>query len=99
MDPQHWLLIRSHFDPGSGIKKIRIRDQHPGSATLETRNHLGDGLDLGAELLLDPVQGESIIVGDQVDRHTQVSEPTRKNIMHQVVESYRVGLNCEAGWD
>jgi hypothetical protein len=59
-------------------RKIRIWDQNPGAATMETRTHLGDGLDLGAELLLDPVQGESIVVGDQVDRHTQVSEPTRK---------------------
>ncbi len=53
---------------------------------METRTHLGDGLDLGAELLLDPVQGESIVVGDQVDRHTQVSEPTRKNSLHKVVD-------------
>ncbi len=66
-------------------RNIRIRDQHPGSATLETRTHLGDGLDLGAKLLLDPVQGESIVVGDQVDRHTQVSEPTRKNSLNKVV--------------
>jgi hypothetical protein len=62
-------------DPGS-------KNSDPGStsrtATLETRTHLGDGLDLGAELLLDPVQGESIVVGDQVDRHTQVSEPAPK---------------------
>ncbi len=31
-DPQHWNL----FDPGSHLRdgKIRIRDKHPGSATL-----------------------------------------------------------------
>ncbi len=91
--------IRSHFDPRSGIGQFGSGIKTPRSATLETRTHLGDGLDLGAQLLLDPVQGESIVVGDQVDRHTQVSEPTRKKIMYQVLESYRVGLNCEAGWD
>jgi hypothetical protein len=68
------------------------------------RTYLGDGLDLGAELLLDPVQGESIVVGDQVDRHTQVSEPTRNNSLYKVVDylmyqSCRAGLNCEAGRD
>jgi len=26
----------------------------------------GDGLDLGAELLLDPVQGEPVVVGDRL---------------------------------
>jgi len=36
---------------------------------------LGDGADLCAQLLLDPVEGEPVVVGDQVDRHTQVTEP------------------------
>jgi hypothetical protein len=28
------LGSRNLFDPGSGMEKIRIRDKHPGSATL-----------------------------------------------------------------
>ena len=31
--------------------------------------------DFCAELLLDPVQSEPVVVGDQVDRHTEVAEP------------------------
>jgi hypothetical protein len=33
------MRIRNLFDPGSGIRdvKIRIRDKHPGSATLNVR--------------------------------------------------------------
>jgi hypothetical protein len=27
-------------DPGSGMEKIRIRDKHPGSATLKQRNEM-----------------------------------------------------------
>jgi hypothetical protein len=32
-----WVKILIFFDadPGSGMEKIRIRDKHPGSATLE----------------------------------------------------------------
>ena len=30
-------------------------------------DHLRDGLDLGAKLLLDAVEGEPVVVGDQVD--------------------------------
>lgn len=37
---------------------------------------LGDGADLCAELLLDPVQGEAIVVGDQIDGHAEVTEPS-----------------------
>ena len=35
----------------------------------------GDGFDLCAQLLLDSVEGESVIVGDQVDGDTKVAEP------------------------
>ena len=35
----------------------------------------GDGFDLRAQLLLDSVEGESVIVGDQVDGDTKVAEP------------------------
>ena len=37
----------------------------------------GDGLDLGGELLLDLVEGEAVLVGDQIDRQTQVAEAAR----------------------
>lgn len=36
---------------------------------------LGDGLDLRAQLLLDAVQGEPVLVGDQVDGDPEVAEP------------------------
>jgi hypothetical protein len=34
-----WIRIRESFDPGSGMEKFgsRIRDEHPGSATLQKR--------------------------------------------------------------
>ena len=35
---------------------------------------LGDGPDLCPELLLDPVQSEPVVVGDEVDCNTQVAE-------------------------
>uniref|UniRef100_A0A6B0UWV9 Putative secreted protein n=1 Tax=Ixodes ricinus TaxID=34613 RepID=A0A6B0UWV9_IXORI len=35
---------------------------------------LGDGLDLCAQLLLNAVQGEAVVVGDQVDGDAQVAE-------------------------
>ena len=35
----------------------------------------GDRFDLRAQLLLDSVEGESVIVGDQVDGDTKVTEP------------------------
>ena len=41
----------------------------------ENQTCLGDGADLCAELLLDPVQGEAIVVGDQVDGNTEVTKP------------------------
>ena len=47
-------------------------------------NHLGDGPDLGPELLLDPVQGEPVVVGDQVDSDTKMSEATRATDTMQV---------------
>ena len=34
----------------------------------------GDGLDLCAQLLLDPVQSKSVVVGDQVDCDSKVTE-------------------------
>merc|ERR1711970_685063 len=40
-------------------------------------NHLRDWLDLCAKLLFDPVQGKSVVVGDQVDGNTQVTKPAR----------------------
>ena len=44
----------------------------------------GDGLDLGGELLLDLVEGEAVLVGDQVDRQTQVAEAARATDAVQV---------------
>ena len=38
---------------------------------------LWNGCNLGTELLLDSVEVESIIPIDQVDRHSQMSEPSR----------------------
>jgi hypothetical protein len=32
-DPDPGIILA--LDPGSGMEKIRIRDKHPGSATLE----------------------------------------------------------------
>ncbi len=32
-----------NLDPGSGMEKIRIRDKHPGSATLDADQHPGLG--------------------------------------------------------
>ena len=37
-------------------------------------DHLWDGLDLCAQLLLDAVQGEAIVVSDQVDGNTWKSK-------------------------
>jgi hypothetical protein len=36
LEPIFWVKILEFFDvdPGSGMEKIRIRDKHPGSATL-----------------------------------------------------------------
>ncbi len=39
----------------------------------------GDGLDLSSQLLLDFVQIESVFIGNQVNRDTQVSESTRSS--------------------
>jgi hypothetical protein len=36
----------------------------------------GDGADFGAQLLLDAVQVEAVVVGDEVDGQTQVAETT-----------------------
>lgn len=49
----------------------------PYEANYSLNEYLWDGLDLGAQLILDAVQSESILVSDQVDRNAQVSEPTR----------------------
>eukprot|EP00598_Pedospumella_elongata_P012220 CAMPEP_0185012080 /NCGR_PEP_ID=MMETSP1098-20130426/98114_2 /TAXON_ID=89044 /ORGANISM="Spumella elongata, Strain CCAP 955/1" /LENGTH=384 /DNA_ID=CAMNT_0027541129 /DNA_START=1898 /DNA_END=3052 /DNA_ORIENTATION=- len=40
-------------------------------------DHAGDGLDLGGQLLLDLVQREAVLVGDEVDGQTEVAEATR----------------------
>lgn len=40
-------------------------------------NHLGDGLDLRAELLLNAVQGKAVLVRDQVNGNTEVAKPAR----------------------
>lgn len=45
---------------------------------------LRDGLDLRAELLLDLVQVEAVLVRDEVDRKTEVSETTRATDTVQV---------------
>jgi hypothetical protein len=33
-DPEQGTGIRNLIDPGSGMEQIRIRDEHPGSATV-----------------------------------------------------------------
>ena len=38
--------------------------------------HPWDGFDFSAQLLLNPVQSESVIVGDEVDGDTEVTEPS-----------------------
>ena len=38
-------------------------------------NDLRDGLDLRAQLGLDPVQGEAVVVGDEVDGNAHVAKP------------------------
>ena len=40
-------------------------------------NHLGDRLDLGAQLALDAVQAEAVLVRDEVDGDAEVAEPPR----------------------
>ena len=48
----------------------------------------GDGLDLSAQLRLDPVKRESVIIGDQVDGHSEVtissasSDPVKVGLGH-----------------
>lgn len=49
-------------------------------------DHLRDRLYLRAELLLDAVQGEPILVRDQVDRDTEVTETSR------ATDAVKVGL-------
>ncbi len=39
-------------------------------------SYLRNGLDIGPELLLDAVQGEPVVVGDEVDGDTEVPEAT-----------------------
>ncbi len=36
-DPGSGIRVGDSLDPGSGMEKSRIRDNHPGSATLEGR--------------------------------------------------------------
>jgi hypothetical protein len=48
--------------------------------TKGTLSHLGDGFDLRAQLLFDPMEGESIVVSDQVDRNTEVTKPENEYI-------------------
>ena len=38
--------------------------------------HPWDGFDFSAQLLFNPVQSESVIVGDEVDGDTEVTEPS-----------------------
>jgi hypothetical protein len=42
MSESFWVKIRDFFDenPESGMEQIRIRDKHPGSATLSTTEQL-----------------------------------------------------------
>ena len=40
-------------------------------------NHLGDRLDLRAQLALDTVQTEAVLVRDEVDGDAEVAEPSR----------------------
>ena len=45
-----------------------------------------DGLDLCSQLLLNSVESKSVVVGDQVDGHSQVTEPSA------TTDSVQVGL-------
>jgi len=71
-------------------------------------NHLRDWLDLCAELLFDPVQGEPVVVGDEVNGDTQVAETSRSSDPVEVslchlwkvevddnVHSLNVNTSCE----
>jgi len=51
-------------------------------------DHAGDGLDLGGQLLLDLVQREAVLVGDEVDGQTQVAETAR------ATDAVQVGLGA-----
>jgi len=51
---------------------------------------LGDGFDLCAQFGLDFVQGEPVLVGDKVDGHAKVTEPSRP------ADPVQVGL-CHLG--
>ena len=48
--------------------------------------YLGNGFDFGAEFGFNFVQGESVVVGDQVDCHTEMAEPSGPT------DSVQVGL-------
>ena len=50
------------------------------------QSYLGNGFDFGAEFGFDFVQGESVVVGDQVDCHTEMAEPSGPT------DSVQVGL-------
>ena len=41
--------------------------------------YLGNGFDFGAEFGFNFVQGESVVVGDQVDGNTQVAKSRNQN--------------------
>ena len=43
--------------------------------TAEEETYPRDGFDLSPKLLLDSVEREPVVVGDQVDRHTEMAEP------------------------
>ena len=47
---------------------------------------LGDGSDLSAQLLFDPVEGKAIVVSDEVDGNAHVAETTG------AADSVQVGL-------
>ena len=48
--------------------------------------YLGNGFDFGAEFGFDFVQGESVVVGDEVDCYTEMAEPSGPT------DSVQVGL-------
>ncbi len=45
---------------------------------------LGDGLNLGAELLLDAVEDEAVVIRDEADGDTEVTEAARATDAMQV---------------
>lgn len=63
---------------GGGGAALLVRLLFAGARHVERGvDDLGDGLDLGAQLLLDAVQREAVLVRDEVDGDAEVAEAAR----------------------